>query len=178
MADEAPQSTQDKERERQTAVAPLNTIGVEDIGAGKAKIDVWLRRLTNNYVNLDTLLNVAGSIPIISNIMALIDAVWDIVDMITKKLYRDVLQWVSLAINLLGVIPFPPATGAARMSLRPMLHLLKQELAKSAKKVMPTIGEAVMNVLITHLNDTIAGTLEKFADEAQGYLNGFTQCIM
>ena len=175
MADEAPQSTQDKERERQTAVAPLNTIGVEDIGAGKAKIDVWLRRLTNNYVNLDTLLNVAGSIPIISNIMALIDAVWDIVDMITKKLYRDVLQWVSLAINLLGVIPFPPATGAARMSLRPMLHLLKQELAKSAKKVMPTIGEAVMNVLITHLNDTIAGTLEKFADEAQGYLNGFLQ---
>ncbi|MGJ7558728.1 RHS repeat-associated core domain-containing protein [Variovorax sp. RB3P1] len=178
MADEAPQGTpdsQDKERERQTAVAPLNTIGVEDIGAAKAKIDAWLRWLTKDYVTLDTLLTVAGSIPIISNIMALVDAVWDIIDMITKKLYRDVLQWVSLAINLLGVIPFPPATGAARMSLRPMLHLLKQEMAKTAKNALPTIGEAVMNVLITHLNDTIAGTLEKFAEEAQGYLSGFLQ---
>lgn len=177
MADQAPQNdapgAQAKERERQTAVAPLNTIGVEDIGAGAAKIDKWLRKLTNDYVTLNVLTTFAGSLPIIGNIMALIDAVWDIVEMVTKKAYSDVLQWVSLAINLLGVIPFPPATGAARMSLRPMLHLLKQEIAKSAKNVVPNLGEAFMAVVITHLNDTIAGTLDKFVDEALGYLDGF-----
>ncbi|MBT2333027.1 RHS repeat protein [Variovorax paradoxus] len=179
MADEAPGSAQSKERERQTAVAPLNTIGLEDIGAGKAKINAWLLRISNNKVDLNTLLTIAGGIPVIGNIMALIDAIWDIVDMITKKLYTDVLQWVSLAINLLGVIPFPPATGAARMSLRPMLHLLRQEIAKTAanaaKHVLPNIGEAFVNVLITHLNDTIAGTLDKFVAEAEGYLSGFLQ---
>ncbi|AGU52777.1 RHS family protein [Variovorax paradoxus B4] len=179
MADEAPGSAQSKERERQTAVAPLNTIGLEDIGAGKAKINAWLLRISDKRVDLNTLLTIAGGIPVIGNIMALIDAVWDIVDMITKKLYADVLQWVSLAINLLGVIPFPPATGAARMSLRPMLHLLRQEIAKTAvnaaKHVVPNIGEAFVNVLITHLNDTIAGTLDKFVAEAEGYLSGFLQ---
>ncbi len=178
MADQPPQNNdaqgaQAKERERQVAVAPLNTIGVEDIGAGAAKIDRWLRKLTNDYVTLNVLTTFAGSLPIIGNIMALIDAVWDIVEMVTKKAYSDVLQWVSLAINLLGVIPFPPATGAARMSLRPMLHLLKQEIAKSAKSVVPNLGEAFMAVVITHLNDTIAGTLDKFVDEALGYLDGF-----
>ena len=178
MADQPPQNNdaqgaQAKERERQVAVAPLNTIGVEDIGAGAAKIDRWLRKLTNDYVTLNVLTTFAGSLPIIGNIMALIDAVWDIVEMVTKKAYSDVLQWVSLAINLLGVIPFPPATGAARMSLRPMLHLLKQEIAKSAKNVAPNLGEAFMAVVITHLNDTIAGTLDKFVDEALGYLDGF-----
>jgi RHS repeat-associated protein len=179
MAEQAPQNkaqgAQPTERERQTAVAPLNTIGVEDIGAGAAKIDKWLRKLTNDYVTLNVLKTFAGSLPVIGNIMALIDAVWDIVEMITKKAYSDVLQWVSLAINLLGVIPFPPGTGAARMSLRPMLHLLKQQIAKSAKNVVPNIGEAFVTVLITHLNDTIAGTLDKFVDEALGYLDDFLQ---
>ncbi|HWT21170.1 MAG TPA: RHS repeat-associated core domain-containing protein [Variovorax sp.] len=179
MADQAPQNdaqgAQAKERERQTAVAPLNTIGEEDIGAGAAKIDKWLRKLTNDYVTLNVLMTFAGSLPVIGNIMALIDAVWDLVEMVTKKAYADVLQWVSLAINLLGVIPFPPATGAARMSLRPMLHLLKQEIAKSARNAVPNIGEAFITVLITHLNDTIAGTLDKFVDEALGYLDDFLQ---
>ena len=176
MVDQAPQNdAQAKERERQTAVAPLNTIGEEDIGAGAAKIDKWLRKLTNDYVTLNVLTTFAGSLPVIGNIMALIDAVWDLVEMVTKKAYSDVLQWVSLAINLLGVIPFPPATGAARMSLRPMLHLLKQEIAKSARNVVPNIGEAFIAVLVTHLNDTIAGTLDKFVDEALGQLDGFLQ---
>lgn len=176
MADEAPKGAQnsqeEKERARQTAVAPLNTIGLEDIGAGKAKIDAWLRWLTKDYVSLDTLLNVAGSIPVIGNIMALIDAVWDVIDMITKKLYTDVLQWVSLALNLLGVIPLPPGTNAARMSLRPMLHLLRQELAKTAENV---ISAVFIDVITRHLNDTIAGSLDKFVEEAEGYLDDFLQ---
>lgn len=41
------------------------------------------------------------------------------------------------------------------MSLRPMLHLLKQEIAKSTKNAVPNIGEAFITVLVTHLNDTI-----------------------
>lgn len=95
-------------------MAPLNTIGEEDIGVGAAKIDKWLRKLTNDYVTLNVLMTFAGSLPVIGNIMALIYAVWDLIEMVTKKAYSDVLQWVSLAINLLGMIPFPPATGAAR----------------------------------------------------------------
>ncbi|MCA1248431.1 DUF6531 domain-containing protein, partial [Massilia sp. MS-15] len=161
------------ERAPEVAVAPLNTIDQQDINAGAAAFDKWLRKISNDYVTLERLSTVAGSLPVIGNIMALIDAIMDIVEIIQKSLNKsakeiDFLQWVSLGINLIGVIPVPPAMGAARMSLRPALHLVRQKLALGVKD----LGSALVEVLIVHLNATLAGEIETFVDSAMGKLAG------
>jgi YD repeat-containing protein len=156
------------ERAPEVAVAPLNTIDPQDIGAGAAAFDKWLRKISYDYVTLERLSTVAGSLPVIGNIMALIDAVMDVVEVIQKyaaKKEVDFLQWVGLGINLIGVVP---GMGAARMSLRPALHLVRQKLALRAKD----LGAALIEVLIVHLNATLAGEIETFIDGAMGKLAG------
>src|SRR5688500_14000540 len=102
------------ERAPQTAVAPLNTIDPQDIGAGAAAFDKWLRAISRDYVTLERLSTVAGSLPVIGNIMALIDVIMDVVGVVQKSVKKqtiDFLIWVGMAINLIGVIPLPPAMG-------------------------------------------------------------------
>ncbi|WP_312484513.1 RHS repeat-associated core domain-containing protein [Massilia timonae] len=159
------------ERAPEVAVAPLNTISQQDVGAGAAAFDKWLRKISGDYVTLERLSTVAGSLPVIGNIMALIDAIMDIVAIIQKYLAKkekdiDFLQWVSLGINLIGVAP--GAGNAARMSLRPALHLVRQKLALGAKD----LGAALVEVLVVHLNARLAGEIDTFVDSAMGKLPG------
>ncbi|MDY0964327.1 RHS repeat-associated core domain-containing protein [Massilia sp. CFBP9026] len=159
------------ERAPEVAVAPLNTIDQQDVGAGAAAFDKWLRKISNDYVTLERLSTVAGSLPVIGNIMALVDAIMDMVGVIQKTVNKkevDFLHWVSLGINLIGVVPVPPAMGAARMSLRPALHLVRQKLALGVKD----LGSALIEVLIVHLNARLAGEIETFVDSAMGKLAG------
>jgi len=159
------------ERAPEVAVAPLNTIDQQDIGAGAAAFDKWLRKISNDYVTLERLSTVAGSLPVIGNIMALIDAIMDIVGVVQKTIGKkevNFLEWVSLGINLIGVVPVPPAMSAARMSLRPALHLVRQKLALGVKD----LGAALIEVLIVHLNARLAGEIETFVDGAMGKLAG------
>ncbi|MCO7543110.1 RHS repeat domain-containing protein, partial [Pseudomonas sp. VA159-2] len=58
---------------------------------------------------------------------------------------------------------------AARMSLRPTLFLVRQELRNSAKMLL---GDSLITVLIGHLNATIAGTIDHFVKQAQPKLAG------
>ena len=159
------------ERAPEVAVAPLNTIDQQDIGAGAAAFDKWLRKISHDYVTLERLSTVAGSLPVIGNIMALIDAIMDIVTIIQKGLAKgvkevDFLLWVSLGINLIGIAP--GAGNAARMSLRPALHLVRQKLALGVKD----LGSALVEVLVVHLNARLAGEIDTFVDSAMGKLAG------
>ncbi|MFS2164213.1 RHS repeat-associated core domain-containing protein [Variovorax sp. Varisp62] len=159
------------EREPQTAVAPLNTIVKEDIAAASKAVDDWLRSFSGGYVTLERLTMVLGSIPIVGNIMALVDVFLDIINIVEKKAKDGVdafLNWVSLGINLIGLIPIPPSMAAARMSLRPTLHLVKQELKTAASN----LGEAIVTTLVGHLNATIMGELDKFIEGAIAKLDG------
>ncbi|MBQ5949683.1 RHS repeat-associated core domain-containing protein [Massilia sp. ST3] len=159
------------ERAPEVAVAPLDTIDQRDIGAGAAAFDKWLRKISDDYLTLERLSTVAGSLPVIGNIMALIDAIMDIVAIIQKGLAKgakeiDFLLWVSLGINLIGVAP--GAGNAARMSLRPALHLVRQKLAFGTKD----LGAALIEVLAVHLNARLAGEIDTFVDSAMGKLPG------
>jgi RHS repeat-associated protein len=159
------------ERVPEVAVAPLNTIDQQDIGAAAAAFDKWLRKISYDYITLERLSTVAGSLPVIGNIMALIDAIMDMVGVIQKYIAKkeiDFLEWVSLGINLIGVVPLPPAMSAARMSLRPALHLVRQKLALGVKD----LGAALIEVLIAHLNARLAGEIDIFIDGAIGKLAG------
>ena len=120
-----------KQREPQVAVAPLNTIAVEDVGRGAAKVDAWLQSTSGGVVTLDRIKNVAGALPVVGNIMALVDALGDIITLAESE-EPDLLDWVSLGINLIGVLPLPPTMAAARMTLRPTLFLVRQELRNSS----------------------------------------------
>lgn len=159
------------ERAPEVAVAPLNTIDPQDVGAAAAAFDKWLRNISGDHVTLERLSTVAGSLPVIGNIMALIDAVMDMVGIIQKSINKrpaDFPQWVSLGINLIGVVPVPLGMSAARMSLRPALHLVRQKLTLSTRD----LGSALVEVLITHLNATLAGEIDTFVDSAMGKLAG------
>ncbi|MFS2099859.1 RHS repeat-associated core domain-containing protein [Variovorax sp. Varisp85] len=159
------------EREPQTAVAPLNTIVKEDIAAASKAVDDWLRSFSGGYVTLERLTMVLGSIPIVGNIMALVDVFLDIINIVEKKAKDSVdafLNWVSLGINLIGLIPIPPSMAAARMSLRPTLHLVRQQLTTAASN----LGEAIVTTLVGHLNATIMGELDTFIDGAIAKLDG------
>ena len=156
---------QPSQREPQTAVAPLNTIVKEDVAAASKAVDDWLRSFSGGYVTLERLTMVLGSIPIVGNIMALVDVFLDIINIVEKKAKDGVaafLTWVSLGINLIGLIPAPPTMAAARMSLRPTLHLVRQQLKTAASN----LGETIVVVLVGHLNATIMGELDKFIDKA------------
>jgi RHS repeat-associated protein len=171
MTEPTKASLKPAERAPEVAVAPLNTIDQQDVGAAAAGFDKWLRKISYDYVTLERLSTVAGSLPVIGNIMALIDAVMDIVQVIQRYINKkevDFLQWVSLGINLIGVVPVPPAMSAARMSLRPALHLVRQKLALGIKD----LGPALVEVLIMHLNARLAGEIETFVDSATGKLAG------
>ncbi|MFJ7886439.1 DUF6531 domain-containing protein, partial [Pseudomonas sp. NPDC096917] len=153
-------------REPQVAVAPLNTIAIEDVARSAAAFDAWLQSISGGVVTLDRIKNVAGALPVVGNIMALVDALGDIVTL-TESQERELLDWVSLGINLIGVLPLPPGMAAARMTLRPTLFLVRQELRHSSKLLL---GDALIEVLIGHLNASIVGTLDDFVTQAQARL--------
>jgi hypothetical protein len=110
----------------------------------------------------------------VGNIMALVDVFLDIVTILEKKstdAATRFLNWASLGINLIGLIPAPPTMAAARMSLRPTLHLVKQELLHGARN----LGGTIVTMLVGHLNASIVGELETFIDGAIARLSGILE---
>ncbi|MCU0070069.1 RHS domain-containing protein [Pseudomonas koreensis] len=158
----------EKPREPQIAIVPLNTIDAKDVGRGAAQFDAWLQSISGGVVTLERIKGVAGALPVVGNIMALVDALGDIVTLARSK-QRELLDWVSLGINLIGVLPAPPTMAAARMSLRPTLFLVRQELRNSAKALL---GDSLIQVLVGHLNATIVGTIDDFVKQAQPKVAG------
>jgi RHS repeat-associated protein len=155
-------------REPQVAIVPLDLIQLEDVGAGAANVDAWLRNISGGVVSLERIKSAAGFLPLVGNVMALVDALNDIARLATAE-KRDPLDWVSLGINLIGVLPTPPTMAAARMSLRPTLFLVRQEMRQAGKSVL---GDSLIEVLIGHLNADIVGTLDDFVTQAQAKLPG------
>ncbi|WP_246376174.1 hypothetical protein [Pseudomonas crudilactis] len=155
-------------REPQVAIVPLNAIDVQDVASSAATFDAWLQSASGGVVTLDRIKNVAGALPVVGNIMALVDALGDIVTLSNAQ-KRDLLAWASLGINLIGVLPLPPAMAAARMTLRPTLFLVRQEMKASSRMLLST---SVIEVLVGHLNESIIGTLDDFVEQAKGKLPG------
>lgn len=155
-----------EKRGPQVAIVPLNAIDVKDVASGAAVFDAWLQEVSGGVVTLERIQNVAGALPVVGNIMALVDALGDVVTL-SKAEKRDLLLWASLAINLIGVLPMPPTMAAARMTLRPTLLLVRQEM-RSTTKLM--LGASVIEILVGNLNASIVGSLDDFVDQAKAKL--------
>ena len=157
-----PENTAVEKRGPQVAIVPISAIDVKDVASGAAVFDAWLQEMSGGVVTLERIQGVAGALPVVGNIMALVDALGDVVTL-TKTEKRDLLLWASLAINLIGVLPLPPAMAAARMTLRPTLHLVRQEM-RSTTKLM--LSASVIEILVGHLNASIVGSLDDFVEQA------------
>uniref|UniRef100_UPI000AA866DF DUF6531 domain-containing protein n=1 Tax=Pseudomonas lundensis TaxID=86185 RepID=UPI000AA866DF len=161
-----PEQTAVEKRGPQVAIVPLSAIDVKDVASGAAVFDAWLQEMSGGIVTLERIQGVAGALPVVGNIMALVDALGDVVTL-SKTEKRDLLLWASLAINLIGVLPLPPTMAAARMTLRPTLHLVRQEM-RSTTKLM--LSASVIEILVGHLNASIVGSLDDFVEQARAKL--------
>jgi RHS repeat-associated protein len=171
MADISQAEMTKKEDEKERFVKPLDEIDPAELPGAKKVVNDWLKSISGNYVTVDRVMAVAGAVPILGNILAAIDAVCDIIVLVQDKTSSSIekgLNWVSLGINLIGIIPFPPTMAAARTSLRPALHLVRSKLSSAGHG----LGDAVVVLLVDHLNATLAGEIDKFVDEAINNLKG------
>jgi RHS repeat-associated protein len=154
------------------ALAPLNTFDKQDIATGAALFDKWLREVTDGYITLERVQTVAGSLPVLGNILALVDVLGDLVAIYEKGDKAGFDDWFALGTDLIGIIP--GVGGPARMALRPALHALKKELPKIvANGAKGQISDALVEVLLKHVNDSMVGEIETFATTAQTKLAGF-----
>ncbi|MFJ4344025.1 RHS repeat-associated core domain-containing protein [Pseudomonas sp. NPDC089401] len=161
-----PSDSAPSEREVQIAVAPLDTLLSEDLGAAAASVDHWLSEHTYGLVNLQLLRQLGDSNPAVANALAAIDVLIDIIDLVQSP-SPDPLLWVSLGINLIGVIPYPPGLSRSRMVLRPVLQLTRQTLRR---RPGATITQAILEVIDGHLHASIRGHLEQYVSEALAQL--------
>ena len=155
-------------------IKPLNEVTVTDINNSKDTIDKWLKDHTYNYIGLDTLANILGTIPVIGNIMSAIDVVSDIFNIYDKG-YKsaDVFDWSTLGMDLIGVVPVPGVSTAVRTYARPTLFLVRQEV----KRGKGNLTDSVILVISNHINDGVAGNIETFANSASTKLNSvLTAC--
>lgn len=151
----------------QVAVVPLNKLYAADVKAGMNKIDSWLKTNTKGYVDLNTIKSTLGTLPVIGNAIALVDAIYDVID-ISKKPSPAFTDWLNLGLDVIGIIPAPPTMATMRMSLRPTLNLVRQ-------KAKGTISDTILVILSDHLNERIAGELDQFAKNAQPLVNQMLQ---
>ncbi|EHU1196472.1 RHS repeat-associated core domain-containing protein, partial [Acinetobacter baumannii] len=149
-------------------VKPLTEVAIKDVSHSKQKIDSWLQSHTHQIVTLDLVASVMGTVPIIGNVMAAIDVVSDICYIYDKGFQNaDIMDWTTMGIDLIGVAPIPGTT-AIRTSARPALFLVRQEVKRVGKAAL---GEAVIVVISNHLNDQVAGDIEKFCKTGLNKLN-------
>jgi len=145
------------------AVSPANTF-TKDARAGANKFDSWLRQISDGYITLDRLAMAAGSIPVIGNAMAVVDTMFAIRDMVNKR-NTDTLDWMNLAISVIGIIP--GAGNAARVTLRPTLHLVRDQ----ALRHKGFLTEAAVTAIVDHILAGHKSDVEKYVETIQGQIN-------
>ena len=61
-------------RTPQVSTPLVDTISAADLGAGTGAFNAWLLEVSGGYVDLDRIKSAAAVIPVVGNIMALVDA--------------------------------------------------------------------------------------------------------
>ncbi|WP_175817950.1 RHS repeat-associated core domain-containing protein [Burkholderia diffusa] len=161
-------NTASPSRERQIAVVPVNQIQPADVALSIKAFDDWLVSISGGAVTLERLRSAAGNVPVLGNILSLVDGLGDLVTLLQAQT-RTTFDWATLGINLIGLTP-EAGTAPARMILRPALFLVRQELRQSGG-----LGESAFNSLATHLNASIKGELDDFVQRTQAALPGFIE---
>ncbi|SEK08667.1 RHS repeat-associated core domain-containing protein [Achromobacter sp. NFACC18-2] len=143
-------------------VAPRNTIVREDVREGAAAFDRWLRSISNDLITLERIKSFASAIPIVTNVIALVDVINDITEMMSKKEVMA-LDWVGLGVDLIGVVPAAVGYGAIRGNLRVALHAARAEFMSRG---LAGVSEVLISTLANNLSASFKGDLETFLKDA------------
>ncbi|KAG8150172.1 RHS repeat-associated core domain-containing protein [Burkholderia catarinensis] len=148
-------------------VSPIMKITEADVQAGIDVFDKWLIKVSGGAVNVSRLKMVAENVPVLANIFAAVDAVLDIKEMIERGSKAiGMFDWVNLGLDLIGVVPLPPATAELRLGARPVLKLIRQEIVKSGKAVgeaaLQVLRDSVVAAIVANVQERYAGEIEKF----------------
>lgn len=153
-------------------VGPLLQIETVDVSAGLKACDRWLRSVSHDVITIERIGMVANALPVVANIMAAVDLVLDIKDMIEhhdQGKEPDLFDWMNLGLDLIGIIPIPPGTAEFRMGARPVMKLVRNKILESGK----AIGEASLQVMQTALLQAVVDSLsEQFAGRIQSFVDG------
>ena len=164
------------QRPDQNAIKPLSAVDKEDLGTGARIVDEWLRTISGDLVTLDRLHTLASALPVVGNVLALVDVMSNLVKIYQKGKDAGFDEWFNLGTDLIGVIP--GVGSAARVALRPALHAVKKDMPRIiANAAKQQLSDALIELLMKHLADTHVGTLETFAAEAEAKVDAFiNQC--
>ena len=95
-ADQPPSAVKPTE----VAVVPLARISGADAGSALEQFDTWLKSVSDGYVTLDRVEQLANAVPVVSNILSAIDVVMDIKRLIEAEA-RDLFDYLNLGIDLI-----------------------------------------------------------------------------
>ncbi|EGQ75106.1 MULTISPECIES: RHS repeat-associated core domain-containing protein [Neisseria] len=155
-----------------SAVGPASAFK-GDATRGVNRFDKWLRDISSGVVTLDKLAVVAGAVPVIGNAMAVVDTVFSIKEIVEKP-KADMVDWINLAINIIGIIPGGnTARTAANVTVRPMLKYAKPILNQSGA----VLSEAAISAIINHISAGHKGDIEKFLETYKSGLSKLLQTI-
>ncbi len=160
-----------------TAEAPVQTmLGAKDYAVSAGEVDQWIRDKTSGYVTLDRLKVIGGTIPLISNVMALADVFLDFKEFAELKAVNqtpDILDWANLSMDGLGVF-----AGFAVAPLRGGLRPIMKALAKEIKTAPRNIADALIAMLITHLESLMHAGIEEALKSFMGQIDVLIQKIL
>ncbi|MCM2495494.1 DUF6531 domain-containing protein [Burkholderia glumae] len=160
-------STQIQPKLTDVFVAPLDDLHPADIDANLKALDRWLVDVSGGVLTLDRVETIARNAPVLANIFAAVDLIADIRAMIDHgDRPIDLFDWVNLGLDLIGVIPIPMGTAQIRMGARPMLKLLREEIAKNGKAMgeaaMQMVRDGIITAIVASLQARYAGEIETF----------------
>ncbi|WP_161788602.1 RHS repeat-associated core domain-containing protein [Burkholderia paludis] len=148
-------------------VSPIMKITEADVQAGIDVFDKWLIKVSGGVVNVNRLKTVAENVPVLANIFAAVDAVLDIKEMIERGSQSiNLFDWVNLGLDLIGVVPLPPATAELRLGARPVLKLIRQKIVESGKAAgeaaVMVLRDSIISAIVANVQERYAGEIEKF----------------
>ena len=135
-----------------SVIAPTKTL-IPDAKKQVLSFDDWLKKETNNYVSLSTLAAAAGAIPVLGNVLAAVDVLSSVKNMMQSKSV-DIFDWLDLGINVIGLIP--GVGGPARVSLRTALKGVRSGLKNG-------VEDALADMLWNYINSHHKGKVDDWA---------------
>ncbi|WP_148716539.1 RHS repeat-associated core domain-containing protein [Chitinolyticbacter meiyuanensis] len=152
----------------QYAIVPLNNALVQDVQHSVNGFDQWIREISGGHLSLSDLQTIAAGLPILGNLIAASDVVVGLYEMSQKQQPAGFVEWFGIGVDAIGIIPIPPAMAPLRLTMRPIVGMVRQAVVRNKGQ----IGDAVLTVIANHiLSDyRVAHTIEKAVEDFQSML--------
>ncbi|MDW5416633.1 RHS repeat-associated core domain-containing protein [Iodobacter sp. CM08] len=143
---------------KQYALVPLDAQLSKDVQSNVGEFDKWIQELTGGKLSLNDLQMVLAGIPVVGNLIAASDVIIGLYELTQKQEEPGLMDWFGIGVDTIGVIPLPLGLAPLRMTLRPVIAVVKQSVVANKG----AIASAVVEVIISHImaDQRVAATVE------------------